>query len=94
MYKEKKTHYSRPLLVRLQEKYIFEGSRQSLWRILNIGFQWKKDNLRRGLTEMSHIVFKRINFLRSYIDMKEEGLFNFVFMDETWIFQDGTISKS
>jgi hypothetical protein len=32
--------------------------------------------------------------LRSFIDLKEEGLFNFVFMDETWIFQDGTISKS
>jgi hypothetical protein len=42
----------------------------------------EKDNLPRGLTEMSHIVFKRINFLRSYIDMKE-GLFNFVFIDET-----------
>lgn len=59
-----------------------------------IGFKWKKDNPRRGLMEVSNVALKRVDFLRSYIQEKDAGRYKFVFLDETWIFQHGTIGRS
>ncbi|XP_076273999.1 uncharacterized protein LOC143204922 [Rhynchophorus ferrugineus] len=39
------------------------------------------------------IVFKRIQFLKTYNKIKEELLHQFVYLDETWIFQNGTYGK-
>lgn len=60
----------------------------------DIGFKWKKDDPRRGLMELPSVALKRVDFLRSYIQEKEEALYKFVFLDETWIFQNGTIGHS
>ncbi|XP_028132054.2 uncharacterized protein LOC114327584 [Diabrotica virgifera virgifera] len=44
--------------------------------------------------EQSHIAVKRAEFLRLYQNYKDEGLYKFVFIDETWIFQNGSICRS
>lgn len=67
----------------------------SLSRLLKeIGFKWKKDEPRRGLMELPDIAAKRVAFLRSYVKEKQDALYQFVFLDETWIFQNGTINRS
>jgi transposase len=67
----------------------------SLSRLLkDIGFKWKTDDPRRGLMELSHIAVKRVEFLRKYIEEKDTALYKFVFIDETWIFQNGTVGRS
>lgn len=74
---------------------LFEGCKSSLRILLrDIGFKWSKDNPRRGLMELPDIAFKRIKFLKAYQQIKEESLFNFVYLDETWIFQNGTLRHS
>lgn len=83
------------LLVKLKDRQLFNGCRQSLSTLLKeIGFKFKKDDPRRGLMELPNVAFKRVKFLRSYMNEKMEGLYQFVFTDETWIFQNGTISRS
>lgn len=83
------------LAAKLKDRCLFMGGKVSLWKSLRqMGFKWQKDDPRRGLMELSHIVFKRVKFLRSYLDYKNSNMFQFVFLDETWIFQDGTISRS
>lgn len=83
------------LLTKLKEKELFNGCRQSLSTLLKeIGFKWKKDDPRRGLMEVPNVAFKRVQFLRSYREERAEGLYQFVFTDETWIFQNGTIGRS
>ncbi|KAL3287784.1 hypothetical protein HHI36_002246 [Cryptolaemus montrouzieri] len=80
---------------KLLEKDIFNGCKTSLWKIVqNIGFKYSKDNRRRVLMELPHIALKRIHFLQSYIRIKNEGLREFAYLDETWIFKDGTIGRS
>lgn len=79
----------------LRERDIFAGGQTSLWKILrNIGFHYKKDDPKRALMELPHIVLKRINFLSEYIRYKKSEIYKFVFTDETWIFQDGTVARS
>uniref|UniRef100_A0A1Y1NHR6 Tc1-like transposase DDE domain-containing protein n=2 Tax=Photinus pyralis TaxID=7054 RepID=A0A1Y1NHR6_PHOPY len=53
-----------------------------------------KNEPRRGLMELPHVASKRIRFLRQYKDFKEKDLYQFVFLDETLIFQNGTIQRS
>lgn len=79
----------------LHERNIFDGGQTSLWKILrNIGFHYNKDDPKRGLMELPHIVLKRINFLSEYIRYKKSDTYNFVFTDETWIFQNGNVARS
>lgn len=80
---------------RLTDFNIYTGSQTSLATILkSIGFKWKKDDPRRGLMELPHVVLQRMTFLKLYHQYKEADLHNFVFLDETWIFQNGTIARS
>lgn len=80
---------------KLKEKQLFNGCPMSLGSLLKgIGFKWKKDDPRRGLMELPHVALKRVEFLRSYMKEKQEALYQFVFIDETWIFQNGTIGRS
>lgn len=80
---------------KLKDRQLFDGCLNSLRSLLKeIGFGWKKDDPRRGLMELSHVAFKRLVFLKEYMKEKEESLYQFVFLDETWIFQNGTIGRS
>ncbi|KAI4455628.1 retrotransposon gag protein [Holotrichia oblita] len=81
---------------KVHEPNIFSGCKRSLCTVLKtLGFKWKKDEPRRGLMEMPHVVvMQRLTFLRRYMQYKQENLYNFVYLDETWIFQNGTISRS
>lgn len=44
--------------------------------------------------ELPHIALKRMSFLQQYIRIKQERTYQFVFLDETWIFQDGSTLKT
>lgn len=44
--------------------------------------------------ELPPIVSKRIHFLKTYREMTRDGLYDCVFLDETWIFQNGTVQRS
>ncbi|CAH1978972.1 unnamed protein product [Acanthoscelides obtectus] len=80
---------------RLRDRALFDGSATSLRRLLrDLGFKWLKDNPRRGLMELPSTALKRVEFLRQYNQAKVEALYQFVFLDETWIFQNGTIGRS
>lgn len=79
----------------LKSSDIFNGCDASLWKVLqNIGFHFKKDDPKRALMELPHIALKRISFLQQYLRIKQEHIYQFVFLDETWIFQDGSTSKT
>nr|XP_015840131.1 PREDICTED: uncharacterized protein LOC103314336 [Tribolium castaneum] len=74
----------------LEDKRIYQGSWSSLRRLLlSIGFHYKRDCNRRALCEKPQIVSKRLNFLRKYKEYKAMNLYDFVFLDETWIFAKG-----
>lgn len=78
----------------LKEKDIFSGGVTSLWKIINnIGFHYKKDDPKRALIETPHIALKRVTFLQQYMRIKQDDVREFIFLDETWVFQDGTIGK-
>lgn len=80
---------------KLQERDLFNGCITSLWKIVRkIGFKYSKDDPRRGLMELPTIAIKRVHFLHEYIRLKKEGIRQFVFLDETWIFQNGTVGRS
>lgn len=80
---------------KLQSKELFSGCETSLWKILKkMGFKYRKDDPRRGLMELPTVVMKRVRFLHDYVKLKNQDLYQFVFMDETWIFKDGTIGRS
>lgn len=83
------------MLAKLKDRELFSGCRHSLSSLLKqLGFRWKKDDPRRGLMELPNIAFRRVQFLRSYMDEKTQGLYQFVYTDETWIFHNGTIGRS
>lgn len=67
-------------------------SNSSLLRVLHrIGFRFKRDDNRRALMELPHIALLRINFLRVYMDnLRANDPREVVFLDETWIFENGT----
>lgn len=71
------------------------GGLKSLSKVLHkIGFKWSRDGPRRGFMEPSDIDFKRIQFLPRYVEIKQQNLYQFVFTDGTWIFQNGTLDHS
>ncbi|XP_063243049.1 uncharacterized protein LOC134542598 isoform X2 [Bacillus rossius redtenbacheri] len=83
------------ILKEIRERQIdYYGGRSSLHKLLKkMGFSWTTVDGRKALIENENIVLKRIDFLRKYKEEKERGA-NFIFVDETWIFQRGTVSKS
>lgn len=84
------------LLQLLRERDIFHGSITSLNVILkNIGFKYKKDDPRRGLMELPNIALARIHFLQEYVkNLQSESGRQCVFLDETWVFENGTTCRS
>lgn len=92
--RDKKEHVSvNTLMEKLREKQIFDIGRTSLWKVLKeIGFKYKMEDNRKYLCERSNVVHKRIQFLRQYSRLKEEGA-SFIFLDETWIFSKGATTR-
>ena len=73
----------------------FECSVDSVRRwMLKIGFKYKKENNRQHLMEQPSIRLKRLQFLDSYRKIKNENIFNPVFLDETWVFSKGSDRKT
>ncbi|XP_076253263.1 uncharacterized protein LOC143191771 isoform X2 [Rhynchophorus ferrugineus] len=94
MYESKETVNLGSILKELRNRQLFEGCRSSLCTLLrDIGFKFCKSNPQRGLMELPEIAFKRIQFLKAYHQIKKESLFNFVYLDETCIFQNGTLGR-
>jgi hypothetical protein len=48
-----------------------------------MGYKFKKINNRQVLIEQPHIVFKRIKFLRQYLQYLESDKYIFAYLDET-----------
>lgn len=81
------------ILSKLKEKEFGDIGKTSLWKVLrNIGFKFKREDNRKALCERSSVVHKRIDFLRKYSKLKEEGA-NFIYLDETWIFSKGATKR-
>ncbi len=81
----------------LKEKEIYHGSISSLTQVLNqIGFSYKKDDPRRALMEKPDVTKSRRTFLKCYMDNEALGSAKlpYVFLDETWIFSNGSVRKS
>lgn len=94
---EKKEFVTLQLLSKvLREKAIVDVSTSTLWRtIRNLGFCYKKTDNRKVLCELSHIVAKRHEFLRRYVENSEsKSPKAMVFLDETWIFARGAEKRS
>jgi hypothetical protein len=80
----------------LATKYIYEHKRSSLALLLkNLGFSYKKDDNRRALMEKPHVVALRKNFLSKFMKNAESSERKpCVFLDETWVFANGTVRRS
>lgn len=80
----------------MKERNIFHGAITTLGKILkDIGFRWQKDDPRRGLMELPNVALKRVEFLQKYTkNLKSTNPSQFVYLDETWIFQNGTVGRS
>lgn len=75
----------------LKDREILHISLPSLSKLLKAnGFKFKKECNRRFLCEQQNIVYKRVDFLKRYINHLDDGLRDTVFLDETWIFSRGT----
>ncbi|KAJ3661649.1 hypothetical protein Zmor_006037 [Zophobas morio] len=58
-----------------------------------MGYKWKKFN-RKILIEQPHIIAKRIKFLKKYLQYLQSDNYIFVFLDETWIYENGSPVKT
>lgn len=61
-----------------------------------IGFSYKKDSNRRGLMEKPNVQRMRREFLKRFMENEDLGENKklCVFIDETWIFSNGSFRKS
>lgn len=81
------------LLASLREAGLFSGGKTALTKILkDIGFSYKKTDKRKILLERYDIILKRISFLREA--KKIDNWDNVVFIDETWLNANHTVSRS
>lgn len=70
----------------------YTGSRSTLHKIVqSMGYSYKIVNNRKILCEQSHVITAKIKFLRKYIQyMNSSEKINFIYLDETWIYQNGS----
>ncbi|KAJ3666474.1 hypothetical protein Zmor_001915 [Zophobas morio] len=59
-----------------------------------MGYKWKKFNNRKILIEQPHIIAKRIKFLKKYLQYLQSDNYIFVFLDETWIYENESPVKT
>ena len=69
----------------------FYGGTDTLRKVLrDLGFRFTRVDGRRYISEKPSVAAKRAFFLRQYVDLCRTGKYDFVFLDETWIFQKGS----
>ncbi|KAJ3645914.1 hypothetical protein Zmor_023533 [Zophobas morio] len=59
-----------------------------------MGYKWKKFNNRKILIEQPHIIAKRIKFFKKYLQYLHSDNYIFVFLDVTWIYENGSPVKT
>jgi transposase len=55
-----------------------------------MGFKYKKVNERKILVESKFLISKKICFLKKYLQYLEYDNVHFIYLDETWIYQNGS----
>ena len=89
---ESKTHFTLDTLKEmLKNKRIIRVSKISLLKLLK---HFGKDCSRRYLCEKMRIVQQTVVFLRKYMENYDSNLWRVVFIDETWVFSNGSVRKS
>lgn len=79
--------------ISLKDADLFKGSPPSLSKILKkIGFAYKKSDKRKILMERTDIALTRIDFLRKVKNITDWN--KVVFLDETWLNANHTVSRS
>jgi hypothetical protein len=53
-----------------------------------MGFRYKKCNGRRILCEQPYVKAQKLCFLKKYMQYSEDESVVFIFLDETWIYQN------
>jgi hypothetical protein len=76
----------RKLCVTLEKNHSLKVSKYKLWKTLHeLGFKYAKTNgNRKALVKRKDLVNKRIIFLRTIKQKRNEG-YNIVYLDETWV---------
>ena len=72
--------------VTLEKKHSLKVSKYKLWKTLHeLGFKYAKINgNKKALVERKDLVNKRINFLRTIKQKRNQG-YSIVYLDETWV---------
>ncbi|KAK3931311.1 Protein-glutamine gamma-glutamyltransferase 2 [Frankliniella fusca] len=85
------------LLAKLRQRDIdFKGGAETLRKVLHdIGFSYEAHNPTRKIQEEMRIQILRRNYLRRYYfferaEVEGRKVWNFVYLDETWVFRRGT----
>lgn len=79
----------------LKRRGIIEIGLGSLSKLIrSLGFRYKRDCNRRYLCEQPQIISQRVQFLRRYTENYSATFRKVIFLDETWIFSNGSGSKS
>ena len=90
-----KTHITLQVLQEtLKNRGILEIGLKSSKLVKMLGFRYKKDCNRRFLCELPQIPSQRVQFLKKYTENQILKFRKVVFLDETWIFSNGSGSKS
>lgn len=77
----------------IKSNLYYPGSREPLKRVLKkIGFQYADVDRRRFLKERSDVSYAQCKFLREMRTLSSSDK-NIVYLDETWINQNYTVSK-
>lgn len=83
----------RKLQTSLEDAELFKGGHSSLAKTLkSIGFRYKKSDKRKILMERTDVALKRIDFLRKIKEISNWD--KVVFLDETWLNANHTVSRS
>ncbi|XP_030039359.2 uncharacterized protein LOC115454785 [Manduca sexta] len=92
-YSRKEYPTRKNLMSSLKEVGLFFGGKSSLSKILrSIGFRYKKSDKRKILLERYDIILKRLTFLRQVKTITAWD--NVVFIDETWLNANHTVSQT
>jgi hypothetical protein len=81
---------------KLTSKFLYHYKRSSLAILLKtLGFTYRPDDNRRALLEKPHVTLLRKKFLKDYMDnLNSSDPRPCVYLDETWVFANGTVRRS
>lgn len=92
-YTSKNEHFTLDtLLAEAKANLEFTGGRTTLFKIMkSMGYKHKKVDGRKILCESKHVVAAKMKFLRRYLQFQNSSEnVVFVYLDETWIYQNGS----